>query len=409
MAPYPTSPKRRSSGLAALLALALPAAAVEVPAGTELHIRLKAKVATNTSKAKDAVEAVTIAPVVIGGQFVIPGGTPVHGVVDTVKPSTKPDERAELVLKFTDLDLDGQKVKIAAKVTAVDNARESVDEQGQIQGIAASESISGRLDAGIGKVAERYGGLADILGAAKGALLKTTEGDIDYEPGVEMDLALTAPLTLAKVPGPGPEAKLQSLTDPALIDLVLRQPFQTVAQSPPKPSDMTNLALIGTQEQITAAFQAAGWSSAAALSSKSKLETFRAVAEDRGYKEAPVSILLLEGRPPDLVFEKQNNTFAKRHHLRVWRRPDSYRGRPLWAVAATHDIGIDFSEQNRTFIHKIDSQIDRERAKVVNDLVATGLVEGLALADRPDVPKKSANATGDALETDGQIAVLLLK
>jgi len=46
---------------------------------------------------------------------------------------------------------------------------------------------------------------------------------------------------------------------------------------------------------------------------------------------------------------------------------------------------------------------------VVNDLVATGLVEGLALAERPNVPKKSANATGDALETDGQVAILLLK
>jgi hypothetical protein len=409
MARYRSSPRRGSSALAALVALALPAAAVDVPAGTELHIRLKTKVATNTSKAKDAVEAVVIAPVAIGGQFLVPAGALVHGAVETVKASAKPDERAVLELKFTELDLDGQKVKIAAKVAAVDNARESVNEQGQIQGIVAAETISARLDAGIGKVAERYSGLADVLGAAKGAFLKSPEADIAYEPGVEMDLALTAPLALEKVHGPGPAAKLESLTDDALVDLVLKQPFQTVAQSPPKPSDITNLALIGTQAQVEAAFQAAGWSSAAALSAQSKMETFRAIAEQRGYKEAPVSILLLEGRPPDLVFEKQNNTFAQRHHLRVWRRPASYRDQPLWVIAATHDIGIDFSAQNHTFIHKIDPQIDRERAKVVNDLVATGLVEGLALVERPDVPQKSANATGDALETDAQMAVLLLK
>jgi LssY-like putative type I secretion system component LssY len=409
MARFPNSLKRRSSVVATLLALALPAAAVEVPAGTELHIRLKTKVATNISKPKDAVEAVVIAPVVIDGQFLIPAGSTVHGAVETVKPSAKPDERAVLDLKFTELDLDGQKVKIATKLTTVDNARESVDEQGQIQGILAAETISARLDAGIGRVAERYSGLADVLGAAKGALLKTAESDIAYEPGVEMDLTLTAPLSLQKVPGPGPAAKLQSLTDAGLIDLALKQPFQTVAQNPPKPSDITNMMLIGTQAQVEAAFQAAGWSTAASLSAQSKLETFRAIAEQRGYKEAPVSILLLEGNPPDLVFEKQNNTFAQRHHLRVWRRPATYRDRPLWVIAATHDIGIDFSEQNRTFIHKIDPQIDRERAKVVNDLVLTGLVEGLALVDRPDVPKKSANATGDALETDGQVAILLLR
>src|SRR5262249_11311604 len=142
---------------------------------------------------------------------------------------------------------------------------------------------------------------------------------------------------------------------------------------------------------------------------QSKLETFRAIAEQRGYREAPVSTLLLEGNPPDLVFQKQLNTFAQRHHLRVWKRPGSFRDRPVWVVAATHDIGIEFSQENRTFIHKIDPQIDRERAKVVNDLVLTGLVEGLALVARPSVPNQSQNATGDALETDGQIAVLLLR
>ena len=64
---------------------------------------------------------------------------------------------------------------------------------------------------------------------------------------------------------------------------------------------------------------------------------FNGIAEDRGYNEAPVSILMLDGKPPDMVFEKLNNTFAQRHHLRVWRRPPSFSGKPVWAVAATHD------------------------------------------------------------------------
>jgi hypothetical protein len=142
------------------------------------------------------------------------------------------------------------------------------------------------------------------------------------------------------------------------------------------------------------------------LNEKSKLETFRAMAEMRGYKDAPVSTLLLEGAPPDLVYQKQNNTFASRHHLRIWHRPGRFNGKEVWVCSATHDIGIEFSEQNRTFIHKIDSQIDRERAKVVNDLLFTALPQGLALVDRPDLPANLFNATGDALETDGKIAVL---
>ena len=187
-----------------------------------------------------------------------------------------------------------------------------------------------------------------------------------------------------------------------------RESFRTIAQSPPKPSDITNIMLIGTEDEVRNAFREAGWSAAASLSGRAKFETFRALAEDRGYNEAPVSILLLDGKPPDMVFEKLNNTFARRNHLRIWGQPGSFFGKPVWAVAATHDIGINFSEADRTFIHKIDSQIDNERAKVVTDLLFTGRVQGIALVDRPKVPLKSQNATGDNLETDGKMAVLIL-
>ena len=169
---------------------------------------------------------------------------------------------------------------------------------------------------------------------------------------------------------------------------------------------MTNLMFIGTRAEIEKAFGAAGWSSAEQLNAKSKLETFRAMTEMRGYKEGPMSTLILDGRPPDLVFQKTNNTYNARHHLRIWHRPGTFQGKEVWVCTATHDIGIDFSEQNHTFIHKVDMQIDRERAKVVNDLLFTGLVRGLSLVERPDVPTNLFNATGDALETDGRMAVI---
>jgi hypothetical protein len=35
------------------------------------------------------------------------------------------------------------------------------------------------------------------------------------------------------------------------------------------------------------------------------------------------------------------------------------------------------------------------------------MVRSLALVDRPDVPTESSNATGDVLNTDGRMAVLL--
>jgi hypothetical protein len=135
----------------------------------------------------------------------------------------------------------------------------------------------------------------------------------------------------------------------------------------------------------------------------------RAIVELRGYKEAPVSILRLDGQIPDLAYQKQNNTFAMRHHLRIWRRPETFEGMPVWVAAATHDNGIEFSQQDLTFIHTIDPQIDRERAKIVTDLLLTGRVGSLTLVARPDVPKATTNATGDRVETDGRMAVVALR
>ena len=400
---------RSGSALIALLACC-PAAALQMPAGTEIQIRLKTKVSTQSSKPKDPVEAVVIAPVMVNGEFAIPAGAVVRGTVEKAVQSAKADERSSLLLSFTELEIAGVKSKLGTQVAAVENARESIDEQGQITGIVASETISGRLDSGLAKLGERAASFADLLGTVKKAVLKEPESDITYDTGVELSLKTTAALELKGPSGPGPASKLVPVADEnRLARMVTGQPFQTVAEKPPKPSDITNIMLVGTLEQVQKAFADAGWSSAAALSTQAKLETFRAIAEQRGYKEAPVSVLLLDGHPPDVVFEKLTNTFAQRHHLRVWKRPETWGEQPVWAIAATHDTGIEFSEQNRTFIHKIDSQIDRERAKVVNDLLLTGRVKSVALVDRPAVPEHGQNATGDNVVTDGKMAVLELQ
>ena len=150
----------RSASALLALAACVPAFALQLPAGTEIQIRLKTKVATPTAKAKDAVEAVVIAPVMVDGQFVIPAGAVVRGTVEKAAQSTKPDERSTLALTFTEIEIDGAKSKLAARVTGVENARESVDGEGQIAGILASETISGRLDSGLNKLAERAAGFA---------------------------------------------------------------------------------------------------------------------------------------------------------------------------------------------------------------------------------------------------------
>jgi len=384
------------------------AAAVQVPADTELEMRLESSLSSSKSREKEKVEGILIAPVVIDHQILVPAGSKIYGVVGAVRPA-KEQERAQVGVQFDELSAaNGDKVKISSRVIGVDDARETVDDQGQIVGILASETISARLDQQLEKLGNSS--LGGFLGAAKEVFMKAPEADIEYTPGTEMTLKLLTPASFKE----GPQGSRTpwwgtNSSDADLNKLVNSQPFQTIAQNPPKPSDITNLMFIGSRGHLEEAFNKAGWSAAAKLGEKSKLETVRAIAENRGYKEAPVSILLLEGQPPDLVFEKLNNTFAKRHHLRIFHRPVSYHGQEVWVCSATHDIGIDFSPENRTLIHKVDSSIDRERAKVVNDLLLTSQVNSVTLVERPRVPKECMNATGDKLITDAKIAVVVLK
>lgn len=379
-------------------------AATLLPAGTELEIRLKTKVASNASKPKDAVEAVLIRPVVVDGSIAVPAGTPLRGEVTKATAITKPEDRAALEIEFTKLG----DAKIEGRIKAVDNARESVDQTGRITGILASETPAAKLDQGVERVAKKYSKLGDFLQTVKSSVFKEPEPEIVYGPGVEMTVALGKAVDWKAAPAAPPSIHPVS-PEEEVYALVNSQPWQTTtAEEQPIPSDLTNLMFLGSEEQLSATFQAAGWATAAQLSTSSGLEVIRAVAESRGYKEAPMSVLLLEGNKPDLVFQKQNNTFAKRHHLRIWRRPGTFQGRTIWVCAATHDVGIEFSPEKRNFIHKIDSEIDRERAKVVSDLVFTGHVKELSLVERPKAPQHSQNATGDKLETDGRMAVLVL-
>jgi LssY-like putative type I secretion system component LssY len=386
-----------------LIVAAASLAAASIPPGSQLEIRLLTALNTANAKTNEHFDAVLIASVVTGEQIAISAGATVTGHIKEVAPATKPDEQAKLDLVFDQITFAGRKTPLSAKLVSVDNARESVDADGKIIGIVASETGSGRMDQGIGKVAQKYPALGDLLNTVKQAVVKTADPNIDYEPGVELTIELTKPLEWTEA---SRGLMLQAIEpEERLFRLVNGQPFRTFAERPPRPSDVTNLMFLGSEEDLLKAFEKAGWSTAEQLNGKSKLETFRAIVELRGYKEAPVSTLLLDGMPPDFVFQKQNNTFAQRHHLRIWRRPGRFNGKPIWVCAATHDIGIDYSEQDRTFIHKIDSRIDRERAKVVNDLMFTGLVHALSLVER-DLPPNLFNATGDPLETDGRMAVI---
>jgi hypothetical protein len=216
----------KTGSIAGVLALATAAAAVavKIPAGTQIQIRLTTEVNSSTAKAGQALDALVIVPVVVNDRIVMAAGATLASHVKEATAAAQPDDQAMLALAFDEIrDARGAKAAVAAKLSSVDNARETVDDQGRIQGIVASKTGSGRLDQGINKVAEKYPSFADILGTVKQAVLKAPDGNIDYKPGVEMTIELTKPMEWN---GAVNVANVSVISPPeGLFQLVNRQPF----------------------------------------------------------------------------------------------------------------------------------------------------------------------------------------
>jgi hypothetical protein len=390
-------------------ALCRPADAVSIPAGTTLELRLTTEVSSDKPSGQP-ISAVVIAPVLVGGKAVVSQGTILDGTTADAKANQpgvdgNAEQPATLRLSFTKIhDKAGQSKPISCVLAGIDNAREAVDQSGLITGIKASQTFTSLAQSGVNKVLEKNQQLGQLLSSIKSAVVKEADPSILYKPGVEFTIKTTQALDWNASPDAGIPPPIQPQAE--LAALVSQFPFRTTALKPPSPSDLTNVIFIGTKEQVEGAFKEAGWFASDPLGRASTLKTAQAIIENRGYDEAPMSILTLDGKPPDMTFEKQNNTFAARHHIRLFQMPQTFAGKPIFVAAGTHDIKIYFSQTSKSITHGIDPNIDNERTKVMNDMVFTGKVKGVSLLDRTNIPRNISNATGDQLQTDNKIAVI---
>jgi hypothetical protein len=393
---------------AVLSAAALPAA-VAVPqtqtlsSGSRIQLRLTTSVSSATARVGDAVSAVVTVDVPLA-DGVLSRGTVAHGIVRQVTAFSWRASQAVLWMEFRELvEAGGRPLPIATRLVAIDNGRETVDGMGRLLGITPPHEAPSSAEESIllAAVAPEVYDLERVA-----FRIRELEGpNITYAAGTDITIETTAPtpgiLAGAARPEPRP--------DQALIALAAAQPTRTMAGRPPRLADVINFVFNGSDDELSAAFTAAGWSSAVALGMRADARTVLAVAEDRGYSVGPVSLETLDGRPPDRVFQKQTNTFDRRHHIRIWRLAQPHQGAPVWVASATHDVGVKFVREERTFTHRVETDIDIERQKIVDDLRFAGSIARYGLAPRSDVPSRLMNATDDAMTTDGRVAVVVLQ
>jgi len=372
--------------------------------GTKLYVRLQAEVSTKASHLNQAVSTRVVREATSDAGVLIPMGAEVTGKIEKLIPTSDPTEHARLLIHFTQLSIPQHPpLDLAAHLTEVENARETVLQDGTIQGVLAKDVPVGRMD-----------GLLDKLGSAgsemekmSGKTLGKLDTSIDFPAGTDMILTLDQPLVVDSPSQPAAATEISPALAAAVQKLLVEAPTRAENKAK-KPGDPLNLVVIGSAEQTLQAFKEAGWSEAKKLGTKSAIGTVRAMASDQGYEEAPVSDLYLYDRAEDLAFEKMLNTFLKRHHLRLWRTTATTAdGREIWLGAGTHDIGLDVHPG--VVSHAIDPDLDAERSKVGADLMSSGLVAAEKLVSRPNPLSEGKTATGGTWKTDGQLLVIELK
>lgn len=140
---------------------------VTVPAGTRIPLVLKHGISTKSVRPGDPVYLQTNFPVAQDNRILIPSGTYVQGVVDSVKRSGRVSGRAELLMHFTTLIFpNGYTVSLPGTVEGTPGADHSTvkDKEGTIQ-------ADGQKGKDVATVAQTTGG-----GAAVGALAAGGKG-----------------------------------------------------------------------------------------------------------------------------------------------------------------------------------------------------------------------------------------
>jgi hypothetical protein len=354
---------------AALAFAGLHTLAESVSVGTKLEIRLQQPISSYATGKGTKISGVLVAPLTEGGEMLLPLGTTVEGSVVAVRKVGLGlvHETARLELQFDRVVLsDGESVPLQCRIIEVENARETVDAQGRIQGIRSTATLSNRASGVVGSLAFGDPIAAIFTTAASASILRFSEPEISLPAGTELIAELTAPIVLPKTePILVPPIATTLAEKEDLSKLVEELPFRTYTDKGHIPSDITNLIFIGSAGAVERAFAASDWVQVDSLTAESTYATIRSVAENQGYKSAPMSTLLLGGQAPAYAYAKTLNTFSRRHHLRIWASSLPWNGQPgqtVWTSSSTHDTGIGFSKKNKTFIHLIDSHIDNERA-----------------------------------------------
>jgi hypothetical protein len=180
-APATTTPPVRSTGSAAALA---------VPVGTEVDVRLQNSLNSGTAQVEDRFEGTTNADVIVDGRVAIPAGSVVRGVVTSVEPGTRTNRTSKMTVSFDQVTIDGRSYPIRGTVT------QAIEGEG-IRGEAGRTAAGAGVGAIIGGILGGFrGALAGILIGGGGTIAATEGKEVELPQGSILRIRLDSPVQI---------------------------------------------------------------------------------------------------------------------------------------------------------------------------------------------------------------------
>ena len=383
-----------------------------IPAGQLLWIRLAAPVSTYTAKVGDPVHAVLTQDLVCDNEVVLPMGAPVEGVVRSKRKVGWGirHETSALELEFNHAFAGpGVVITLTARVEEVENAREPV-RNGVIQGIRSSDTFQGSINSRLIHLPTLNPYSDPVLIAYKATFPIFPEPEIYYPVGTDIRLRTTTEISSPpETAGPAHESLPVDQGEADELSRLGEQLPWRVTTKKGVDADLLNLVFLGSEEQVKAAFREAGWHNADPASRHTYLKNFYALLNNSGYAEQPMMTFYLDGKPEEMNWQKDLNSYGRRDHLRIWQLSSRGSDEPVWISASTHDTGAVLSVKYRGFVHHISPEIDDERSTVIRNLNFAGCVKSVNYVSNPEMPAFTHNATGDIMVTDKSVAVIALQ
>lgn len=162
----------------------------EIPAGTELDVRLSNLLSSGSAKVEDRFEATTLVDLIIDGRTLVPAGAVMRGVVSSVEPGTRTNRTAKMTLSFDQLTFGGRTYPLRGTLT------QAVEGEG-IRGETGRTAAGAGVGAIIGGILGGFkGALAGILIGGGGTIAATEGKEVELPQGSVLRVRVESPVPL---------------------------------------------------------------------------------------------------------------------------------------------------------------------------------------------------------------------